>query len=62
MFDPHTNKFRGFGFIAFEENSSADKAREQLQGFELDGKKITIEKVFFNTLLIIIIFVNFNIC
>jgi transformer-2 protein len=44
MFDPHTNKFRGFGFIAFEENSSADKAREQLQGFELDGKKITIEK------------------
>jgi len=44
MFDPHTKKFRGFGFIAFEDNSSADDAKEQLQGYELDGQKITIEK------------------
>jgi len=45
MFDPHTKKFRGFGFIAFEENSSAEEAMEQLQGHELHGKKILIETV-----------------
>ncbi|ORX84616.1 hypothetical protein BCR32DRAFT_194663, partial [Anaeromyces robustus] len=44
LFDPHTNKYRGFGFVNFEDNASADEAEKQLQNYVLDGKEIKIEK------------------
>ncbi|KAJ3222496.1 hypothetical protein HK099_002250 [Clydaea vesicula] len=44
MRDPHTKDSRGFAFVAFEEISAADLAREALSGTEFFGKTLVIEK------------------
>lgn len=35
-------KSKGFGFVAFEDHEAADKAVDEYNGFEIDGRKITV--------------------
>lgn len=42
--DRFTGKSRGFGFITFAEAESADKAMENLNGAEVDGRPIRIDR------------------
>lgn len=37
-----TGKSKGFGFVSFEKNDDAEKAVNELDGFELNGKKLYI--------------------
>ena len=46
MYDPHTRESRGFGFVTMESPEEADAAITALNGTELFGKNITVEKVF----------------
>ncbi|KAI3651405.1 hypothetical protein MP228_003747 [Amoeboaphelidium protococcarum] len=42
--DPNTRESRGFGFIAMETVSQAEAALEALNGYELNGSKIIVQK------------------
>ncbi|ROV87524.1 hypothetical protein VSDG_09904 [Cytospora chrysosperma] len=44
MRDPHTKESRGFGFVNFMTSEEADAAKEALQGKELEGRTLSIEK------------------
>lgn len=44
MRDPHTKESRGFGFVNFMTADEADAARDGLQGKELEGRTLSIEK------------------
>ncbi|CAK5266626.1 unnamed protein product [Mycena citricolor] len=44
MFDPHTRESRGFGFVTMETPEEADAAIAALQGTELAGKTLSIQK------------------
>lgn len=41
--DRDTGRSKGFGFITFSEMSEAEKAREALNGSELEGRHIKID-------------------
>ncbi|KAJ7263599.1 hypothetical protein B0H12DRAFT_1230894 [Mycena haematopus] len=45
MYDPHTRESRGFGFVTMETPEEADAAVAALQGTDLGGKSINVEKV-----------------
>ena len=45
MYDPHTRESRGFGFVTMESAEEADAAIAGLNGQEINGKVIAIEKV-----------------
>ncbi|KAJ7496236.1 hypothetical protein B0H11DRAFT_1715829, partial [Mycena galericulata] len=45
MYDPHTRESRGFGFVTMESAEEADAAVAALQGSEMGGKAIHVEKV-----------------
>lgn len=45
MFDPHTRESRGFGFVTMETPEGADAAIAALNGTDLSGKNLVIEKV-----------------
>jgi RNA recognition motif-containing protein len=45
MTDPHTRESRGFGFVTMETIEGAEAAVNQLNGSELMGKTLTVEKV-----------------
>ncbi|KAJ7500982.1 hypothetical protein B0H11DRAFT_1713740 [Mycena galericulata] len=47
MYDPHTRESRGFGFVTMESAEEADAAVAALQGSEMGGKAIHVEKVGF---------------
>lgn len=40
--DRETNRSRGFGFVEFADESNNQKAVDQLNGKELDGRSITV--------------------
>jgi len=42
IFDKATNRSRGFGFVEFSSEEEAKKALDQLNGQELDGRKINV--------------------
>ena len=42
--DRHSGRSRGFGFITFEDAAAADKAIEEMNGTELDGREITVNE------------------
>ena len=44
MYDPHTRESRGFGFVTMESGEEADAAITALNGTELMGKSISVEK------------------
>ena len=41
--DRDTGRSRGFGFVTFDEDESADKAVAALNGTELDGRTIRVD-------------------
>lgn len=44
MRDPHTKESRGFGFVKMVTPEQAEAAREGLQGENIDGRSLSIEK------------------
>lgn len=42
VFDKMTNRSRGFGFVEMETEDDAKKAIDQLNGTEVDGRKIFV--------------------
>ncbi|KAI0713115.1 hypothetical protein C8T65DRAFT_645539 [Cerioporus squamosus] len=44
MYDPHTRESRGFGFVTMESAEEADAAIAAMNGTELMGKAISVEK------------------
>lgn len=49
MHDPHTRESRGFGFVTMETAEGADAAIAALNGTDLQGKNLVIEKVNFSS-------------
>jgi len=45
MYDPHTRDSRGFGFVTMETLDEAEAAREGINGSEINGRILTVEKV-----------------
>ena len=45
MYDPHTRDSRGFGFVTMETAEEADAAITSLNGTDLMGKVMNVEKV-----------------
>ena len=41
--DQATGRSRGFGFVAFAEDAAAEKAKAEMNGQTLDGRKITVD-------------------
>lgn len=44
MVDPHTRESRGFGFIRMATAEDAERAMTSINGTEIDGRVITVEK------------------
>jgi len=44
MKDPHTHESRGFGFVKMVTSDQADAAKGALQGEEIEGRTLNIEK------------------
>jgi len=44
MKDPHTQESRGFGFVKMVTAEEADAAKEGLQGENIEGRTLSIEK------------------
>lgn len=44
MLDPHTKESRGFGFVKMVLPEQADAAKEGLQGAQIEGRTLSIEK------------------
>ncbi len=42
--DRETGRSRGFGFVTFEDEQSASRAIEELNGSTLDGRTIRVDK------------------
>jgi len=42
--DKFSGKSRGFGFVEMSTDEEADKAKEKLNGQELDGRKIAVNE------------------
>jgi transformer-2 protein len=45
MYDPHSRESRGFGFVTMESGEEADAAIAALNGTDLMGKVMSVEKV-----------------
>ncbi|KAI0079543.1 hypothetical protein K474DRAFT_1591839, partial [Panus rudis PR-1116 ss-1] len=45
MYDPHSRESRGFGFVTMETAEEAEAAITALNGTDLMGKNITVERV-----------------
>ena len=44
IYNPHTQKPRGYGYIEFEEENSVDKIINYNKNFEINGRKIMVSK------------------
>ncbi|KAJ3027703.1 UNVERIFIED_CONTAM: hypothetical protein HDU68_003290 [Siphonaria sp. JEL0065] len=43
LYDKHTNKSRGFGFITYEDVDAATKAREAMNGYEFNERRMRVD-------------------
>ncbi|KAJ3203178.1 transformer 2 beta [Entophlyctis luteolus] len=43
LFDKQTNKSRGFGFITFEDTDAAAKAREAMNGYDYNDRRMRVD-------------------
>ncbi len=41
--DRDTGRSRGFGFVTFADAADADRAREEMNGQELDGRSLNVD-------------------
>lgn len=41
--DKFSGRSRGFGFVTFAEEADAEKAKAEMQGFELKGREINVD-------------------
>ena len=44
VLDRDTGRSRGFGFVSFDEDSAAERALEEMNGVELDGRTIAVNE------------------
>lgn len=44
MFDKFSGRSRGFGFVTFDEKKAMEEAIEKMNGMDLDGRTITVDK------------------
>lgn len=44
IFDKMTGRSRGFGFVNMINDQEAESAIEKMNGFELDGRKLTVNE------------------
>ena len=42
--DRESGRSRGFGFVKYDDDAAADKAVEELNGQELDGRPLTVRE------------------
>ena len=42
--DRETGRSRGFGFVEMPDNAEANKAIEELNGYEMDGRPLTVNE------------------
>ena len=42
--DRDTNRSRGFGFVEYTQNADAQKAKEAMNGKELDGRALKVDE------------------
>ncbi len=42
--DRDSGRSRGFGFVKFDDDAQADKAVEELNGQEMDGRALTVRE------------------
>ena len=42
--DKYSGRSRGFGFVTFTEESAAETAKAEMQGFELKGREINVDE------------------
>jgi len=42
--DKFSGRSRGFGFVTFANDEDAQKAKEEMQGFELKGREINVDE------------------
>ena len=43
VIDPETKQSRGYGFVSFADKEDAERAKEELDGAQLEGRKIKVE-------------------
>lgn len=44
IMDRDTGRSRGFGFVTYANAADADRAREEMDGADLDGRKINVNE------------------
>ena len=42
--DKYSNRSKGFGFVTYKEDGSAEEAMRELDGYELNGRKIAVNE------------------
>ena len=42
--DKYSGRSRGFGFVTIEDEAGAEKAKEEMQGFDLKGREINVDE------------------
>lgn len=53
--DKVSGRSRGFGFVTFDEKQSMEDAIEAMNGMDLDGRNITVDKVRAGITMVIVI-------